>query len=96
MSWQGERAEHASSPFGLRGFCPACGTPLTFRYVDSRNIDLTLGSFDDPYRFTPTSHFGAESWHEAWLDTRGLPATRSDQYAPLIERWKQADADRTD
>ena len=37
-------------------------------------MDLTVASFDDPSRFRPTSHFGAESIHEAWLDTVGPQA----------------------
>ena len=53
-------------------------------------MDLTVAAFDDPSRFRPTSHFGAESIHEAWLDTRTLPRTRSDEYDKLVERWKAA------
>lgn len=35
--------------------------------------DLTVASFDDPSRFRPVAHSGAESLHEAWLDTSALP-----------------------
>ena len=41
-----------------------------------------------PSRFRPTSHFGVESIHEAWLDTSSLPRTRADQYGLLVQRWK--------
>jgi hypothetical protein len=51
---------------------------------------LTVGSFDDPSRFKPASHFGAESIHEAWIDTRQLPRARCDEHAALVERWKKA------
>jgi hypothetical protein len=27
--------------------------------------------------------------HRGWLDTSGLPATRSDDYQPLNERWEK-------
>ena len=53
-------------------------------------MDLTVASFDDPSRFRPTSHFGAESINEPWLDTSHLPSTRSDEYGKLVERWKAA------
>src|SRR3546814_20090680 len=50
-------------------------------------MDLTIGSFDDPSRFAPKHHFGAESVHEAWLDTRDLPRYRTDEHKPLVDRW---------
>jgi hypothetical protein len=53
-------------------------------------MDLTVASFDDPSRFRPTAHFGAESTHRAWIDTSGLPETRSDDYEPLVKRWIDA------
>ncbi len=81
----------ASSPFARRPFCKACGTPLGFEYPDSDKCDLTIGSFDDPYGFIPTAHFAAESIHEDWLDTRALRRDRSDDYAPLVERWNTAE-----
>jgi hypothetical protein len=81
---------YRSSPIAERPFCSACGTPLGFRYPDSANMDLTLGSFDDPGRFKPASHFGAESMHEAWLDTSGLKRLRSDEYQPLVDKWAKA------
>src|SRR6187431_2983431 len=31
-----------------RGFCKDCGTPLTFRYVASPRIAVSIGSLDDP------------------------------------------------
>ncbi len=91
VTWEREPDRYASSPIAARGFCRECGTPLTFEYLSgSGNIDLTVGSFDDPSVFKPTSHFGVESRHEAWLDTRGLPDQRSDDYAPLTKRWEDA------
>ena len=81
---------YRSSPIAERGFCQACGTPLTFWYADgeSKNLDLTVGSFDEPGRFKPTTQFGMESRHAAWSDTADLPGTRSDEYEPLIKKWE--------
>ena len=53
-------------------------------------MDLTVAAFDDPSSFRPSSHFGAESIHRAWLNTEGLPETRSDDYAALNQRWEKA------
>lgn len=88
VKWEREPDYYASSPLALRGFCAICGTPLSFQYFEgSPNIDLMIGSFDDPDRFKPTSHFSIESRHEAWLDTSGLPGMRTDEHKPLVDRW---------
>lgn len=91
LAWETQEPErYASSPIGQRGFCAACGTPLSFDYGDSPSIDLTVGSFDEPARFQPRHHFGVESWHPQWLDTTALPQYRADDYQPLTDRWIQA------
>lgn len=84
---------YRSSPIAQRPFCASCGTSLGFRYdSDTDQMDLTVAAFDDPSRFTPTSHFGAESIHEEWLDTTSLPRTRTDEYHKLVDRWQKAGA----
>jgi hypothetical protein len=50
-------------------------------------MDLTVASFDDPSRFTPRHHFGAESMHRAWLNTEGLPEYRADEHPATVQRW---------
>ncbi|MET0375777.1 MAG: GFA family protein [Rhizorhabdus sp.] len=87
LRWEREPDWYPSSPIARRPFCSSCGTPLGFAYLDSENIDLTVGSFDDPSRFVPTSAFGAESLHAAWIDTRDLPRYRTDEHKPLVDRW---------
>lgn len=92
IRWEGEPDWYGSSPIAERPFCATCGTTLGFRYNDSpEKMDLTVAAFDDPSPFAPHHHFGAESMHRAWLNTEGLPETRSDTYAPLQERWAKAD-----
>lgn len=87
-----EPDRYRSSPIAHRGFCSACGTPLTFEFADDESLymDLTVGSFDDPYRFRPTSHFAIESRHEEWLDTRALPGKRSEDNPSTRNRWMKA------
>ncbi|MES2001670.1 MAG: GFA family protein [Pseudomonadota bacterium] len=93
VEWAGEPDWYRSSAIAERPFCARCGTSLGFRYIDGTSkMDLTVASFDDPSRFKPTSHFGAESIHEAWLDTTALKRVRSDEYQPLVERWAQSGA----
>ncbi|HEX8365799.1 MAG TPA: GFA family protein [Allosphingosinicella sp.] len=87
VSWEREPDWYQSSPIARRPYCRECGTPLGFAFPDAENMDLTVGSFDDPSRFVPRHHFGAESMHRAWLDTEGLPEKRTDEYRPLVDRW---------
>jgi hypothetical protein len=91
VRWSTEPDWYRSSAIAQRSFCSSCGTSLGFRYDEgTTRMDLTVASFDDPSRFRPTSHFGAESINEPWLDTSHLPRTRSDEYGQLVERWKAA------
>ena len=91
LRWLGTEPDwYVSSPIARRPFCSACGTPLGFAFPDSENIDLTVGSFDMPGRFRPTSHFGAESLHEPWLDTSMLKRVRTDEHQPLVDKWIKA------
>lgn len=91
VRWSAEPDWYDSSPIARRPFCAACGTSLGFMYKEGTDkMDLTVASFDDPSRFRPAHHFGVESAHRSWLDTAGLPETRSDAYRPLVDRWTKA------
>ncbi|HUG44979.1 MAG TPA: GFA family protein [Sphingomicrobium sp.] len=91
VEWEREPDWYDSSPIARRPYCGACGTSLGFRYAQgSESMDLTVASFDDPSRFRPTSHFGAEAMHRAWINTESLPETRTDEYKPLVDRWVEA------
>ena len=47
-----------SSVEGKRGFCPECGTQISFTadFLPGL-IDITIGSLDDPDRIKPTLHY---------------------------------------
>ena len=90
VAWQRQPDRYRSSPIAQRGFCAQCGTPLTYEADGSDRLDLTVGSFDDPYRFKPVDHSGCESWHRDWLDTSALPAERTDQNERLVKKWMDA------
>ena len=88
--WSEEPDWFASSPIARRPFCSTCGASLGFAYPDSEKMDLTVASFDDPARFKPRHHFGAESMHRAWLNTEGLPEIRTEEHKGLVDRWMKS------
>ena len=91
VQWEGEPDWYESSPIAVRPYCRECGTSLGFMFKeDSENMDLTVASFDDPSRFRPRHHFGAESIQRPWLDTEGLEEMRSADYPKLVEKWVKA------
>jgi hypothetical protein len=54
---KGALTEFSSSPSVLRGFCPACGTSLTYRRAGRpTEIDVTLASLDDSSVLRPRCH----------------------------------------
>lgn len=57
---RGAPAWFKSSDKAARGFCPTFGTPLAYDYLESKHINLTTGSFDEPARFAPKMQFGVE------------------------------------
>ncbi len=78
VSWEREPDWYRSSPIAQRPYCRECGSSLGFRYDENTTkIDLTVASFDDPSRFKPTSHFGAE------FDAPGVDQHRGPARAPL-------------
>ncbi len=90
VAWDGEPDWYQSSPIAARPYCAACGTSLGFAFPDSAKMDLTIASFDDPSRFRPVHHFGAESMHRGWLNTEGLPEMRTEEHQPLVDKWIKA------
>jgi len=91
VQWDAEPDWYDSSPIATRPYCSKCGTSLGFQFKEgSENLDLTVASFDDPSRFKPHHHFGAESMHRAWLNTEGLPEHRTEDYQKLVDKWVEA------
>ena len=91
VHWEHEPDWYDSSAIARRPFCSHCGTSFGFQFKEvSDKMDLTVASFDDPSRFKPRHHFGAESMHRAWLDTEGLPEIRTQDYRMLVNKWIEA------
>ena len=64
---RGELAIFKSSDLVERGFCRNCGTPLSFRFVDSDRIAVSIGSLDEPEKIEPQHQFGNEA-RLSWFD----------------------------
>lgn len=66
LHWQGSPRFYASSAGVTRGFCPECGTTLSYQRAEDE-IDLTLATLDQPEAFPPVDHsFWCE--HLPWAD----------------------------
>jgi hypothetical protein len=63
-----------SSDVAERGFCPGCGSALTFRYLTEKNeIDLAAVCFDDPRAIEPIDHIWTKTRPD-WIKLAdGLP-----------------------
>lgn len=75
VAWtRGAPTWFASSDVAERGFCPACGTHLAFRFVADHpragDLDITLASLDDPAAYEPRLETGIESRAE-WVTRLG-------------------------
>ena len=78
---RGAPREYRSSPPVLRGFCGACGTPLTWKHRDAADsIDITTASLDDPAAFPPADH--------TWVG-EGVPWARFDDDLPKYQRSRR-------
>ena len=64
------------------GFCPSCGTPLTFAYRGSGKISVTTGSLDETAAHPPTVAYGIEG-RASWFDEIcRLPGSRTEDDVP--------------
>lgn len=85
-----EPAYYAPTSFSRRGFCARCGTPLTFEYTSGENLDLSVGSLDDPDAMRPTLHFGVESRIASFHKPDGLPEKRTEDTEHIVKKWRDA------
>ncbi|MEJ2125880.1 MAG: GFA family protein [Alphaproteobacteria bacterium] len=83
IEWtRGTPAVYRSSTLAERGFCSACGTSLSFRYLDGDIINVSIGSLDEPERVKPARQYGVES-RLPWLEELiALPHSRTEDDMP--------------
>ncbi|MFC0204958.1 GFA family protein [Novosphingobium soli] len=90
VTWEREPDWYQSSAIAHRPFCAHCGTPLGFAFLEGGNLDITVGSFDDPTPFRPSKNYAVESMLTAWTDVRHLPGTTSGENDAVVKRWQAA------
>ena len=81
LRWtRGNPSIFRSSNIAERGFCNCCGTPLTYRGLESNTVSVTIGSLDDPEPARPVLQFGIEG-KLAWTGDLGrLPTKRTEDW----------------
>jgi hypothetical protein len=79
---------YRSTPHAERGFCVACGTPLTFRYLRSEWIAISIGSLDIPDAVRPEMHWGIES-QVPWLALHDDLPRKPIEGDPEYMVWRQ-------
>lgn len=73
VAWtRGAPRHFASSNLARRGFCAACGTPLTYE-PRGGPIEIAIGAFDAPQAIIPVIQHAVESAHPAFASLPGLP-----------------------
>jgi hypothetical protein len=73
LAWtRGEPKRFQSSNKVRRGFCEACGTPLTFEW-HPRIVDLAICAFDDPAPIRPVVQMAVESAPPWTREVAALP-----------------------
>jgi hypothetical protein len=83
FAWtRGEPTLFHSSPDVDRGFCSACGTPLTFAHKGSDYFDLSVGSLDHPEKVKPEIQIGIENRIPWIAELADLKEQRTDQSLP--------------
>jgi hypothetical protein len=79
---------YRSTSYAERGFCNACGTPLTFRYLRSEWIAIAIGSLDIPDAVRPAMHRGIES-QVPWLAVHDSLPRKTIEGDPDYMSWRQ-------
>lgn len=79
---RGQPMRFASSNMIQRGFCAACGTPLTYEAADG--VAVAAGAFDNPAAILPVVQYGLEGQMPFFADLHALPGTRTEDDAEMM------------
>jgi hypothetical protein len=83
LRWtRGAPAHFRSSNRVRRGFCPACGTPLTFEW-ENQAVELAIGAFDEPAAIRPAIQVSPAGRLPWFAELAALPE-RPDSEAPWL------------
>ncbi len=82
VRFEGVPAWRRSSDRAERAFCPHCGAAIAWRALaDPANIDLTVGTFDEPDDLKPIDHL--------WMDAR-IKWLRIDDNLPKYNEGRES------
>lgn len=100
LEWtRGRPALYRSSEAAERGFCPACGTPLTFEPTGKTAIDISIGSLDDPSAVEPDKQYFAARrmpWFHVMTDLPEQPSTATEDDIARRRPYQHPDHDTTE
>ncbi len=88
---KGELKIFRSSDIAERGFCPNCGSSVTYQGrigYWTNWVVVTTGSFDEPGAFPPTYHLGTESMLHWVRLADDLPRTSCKDSPSLLEAYR--------
>jgi hypothetical protein len=74
---RGALAMFKSSDIAERGFCRACGTPLTVQDANDADICVSIGSLDEPTSVVPAYQYGVEGRLPYFAALAGLPDSKT-------------------
>jgi hypothetical protein len=82
LQWtRGTPGEFRSSSIVTRGFCKDCGTPLFMREDGDSNIEIAIGSLDNPNATAPMTKQSAVESRLGWFNTmHRLPEEQMKNY----------------
>jgi hypothetical protein len=87
LEWtRGAPKRFASSNKVERGFCEACGTPLTFEW-SPKVIDIAIGAFDDPTPIRPVLQMATESALPWIAELATLPEKPPEEEAAMAAHY---------
>jgi hypothetical protein len=97
FAWtRGTPGKFQSSSAAERHFCAACGTPLTFHFLDGDAIEVTTGSLDRPAQVPATKNFGVEGrlpWIDRLMPGRLPEVTTMDHATRVVVSLQHPDHD---
>jgi hypothetical protein len=89
LRWtRGQPTRFRSSNKVRRGFCSACGTPLTFEWEEN-HVEIAIGAFDEAARIKPVIQMGLESrmpWFAELAALPERPASAAPWLATIVTR----------
>jgi hypothetical protein len=82
FTWtRGTPGHFRSSSIVTRGFCKDCGTPMFMREDGDENIEIAIGTLDNPSAISPMTKQSAVESRVAWFNAmHELPEERMQDY----------------